>query len=134
MMDEPVPPRIRRWNAIYWLATLWLMGWLGIMLWQTLSWTDAKRGFYNGAVLGGIISPLLLIVTVPLGAAGRAIAKIRPLRRYQLAASLIVPGADGATVCSGDVACDAQAEAEIAVPDAARLAVGQAEAGGLVGH
>jgi hypothetical protein len=90
-MPEDLPLRPAAWKHAFWITTLWVMGWLGVILWQGLAWSDMKKGLYHGAMAGLIVSPLLLVITVPLGVLGAWIGKSRPLRRFRRAISLIVP-------------------------------------------
>lgn len=93
MTDDGLPLRPHKLRVVYWLIALGLMGWLGIVLWQALAWTDLKKGLHHGIVVGGLISPFLLLLTAPLGAAGWALGRIRRFSRHRLAASLGVPAA-----------------------------------------
>lgn len=93
MTDEGLPLRPERLRVVYWLIALGLMGWLGIVLWQAIAWTDLRKGLHHGIVAGGLISPFLVLLTAPLGAAGWALGMIRRFSLHQLAASLIVPAA-----------------------------------------
>ncbi len=93
MTEDDLPLRPKRQWVIYWLITLLFMGWIGMIIWQALAWTDLKKGLHHGVVAGGLVSPFLLLLTVPLGAMGWSFGKMRRFSRYQLAASLIVPAA-----------------------------------------
>lgn len=99
IMEEDKPPlikqasakRIRSWNRFYWLAVVWLIGYLGIIAKQAVSHDQILHGIREGATLGAITSWFMLIVTVPLGFVGLVIASWKPLRAYRLWISLLLP-------------------------------------------
>lgn len=93
MTNDGLPFQPEKLRVVYWLITLGLMGWIGIIIWQALAWTDLKKGLHHGVISGGLVSPFLLLLTAPLGAMGWSLGKMRRFSRYQLAASLIVPAA-----------------------------------------
>jgi hypothetical protein len=93
MMDDGLPLRPEKLRVVYRLIALWLMGWIGIIAWQALAWTDLMKGLHHGVIAGGLVSPFLLLLTAPLGAMGWSLGKLRRFSRYQLAASLMVPAA-----------------------------------------
>lgn len=93
-MEEPIAPaRKRRRNFFRWLLVVWLIGWLGMILEQTISWSDPLHGLYNGLLAGGMVSPFLLIYTVPLGTLGWFLGVLRPLSRNRRAISFLFAAA-----------------------------------------
>ena len=93
MTNDGLPLQPEKLRVVYWLIALGLMGWIGIIIWQALAWTDLKTGLHHGVIAGGLVSPFLLLLTAPLGAMGWSLGKMRRFSRYQLAASLIFPAA-----------------------------------------
>lgn len=91
MQVAGTPPRITAWNRFYWIATIWLIGWLGIITKQAVSHGSPVEGIKMGAFVGAIVSPFLLILTLPLGLLGWKLATWKPLRRNRLAISLLLP-------------------------------------------
>ncbi len=75
--------RARRWWLASWIACVWLIGWCGMIVAEAVSWTDTRAGVMNGLTVGGILSPFLLLVTLPIGLVGMWIGHIRPLRRWR---------------------------------------------------
>lgn len=78
-------------KALGWTGIIWLIGWLGMIAEQSISWTDTWMGAMNGALIGAFISPFLLIITIPLGLVGLGVGSWRPLRKWRILLSLALP-------------------------------------------
>ncbi len=90
--DMPEPSRSSRvLKVFFWIGTIWLAGWLGIIVTGAVSNTDVLQGAEMGAMNGIVLSPLMLIVTLPLGLLGWGIGTWNPLRRWRLWISLALP-------------------------------------------
>ena len=75
------------------MLVIWLIGWLGMILEQVISWSDPLHGLYNGLLAGGSFSPFLLFFTVPLGALGWFLGALRPLSSHRRAISFLFAAA-----------------------------------------
>ena len=90
--EEASEVRVRAWNRFYWVATVWLIGYLGIIAKQAVSMEDPVEGLKMGAVIGSVFSLFMLFITIPLGLLGGFIASSwKPLRSYHLWISLLLP-------------------------------------------
>lgn len=94
MMEEPgrIPLRIKGWNRFFWVMIIWIIGWLGIIAKQAVAQYDPLDGAWEGAQVGSVTSPFMLLLTVPLGCLGWKIAsRWALLGRHRLALSLLLP-------------------------------------------
>lgn len=90
-MDDPMRQRIQKWNRLYWVGWIWLIGFLGMMAEEMVSGLISMNRLTVALIGSAIGSPFLLLVTVPVGALGWLIGSWRPLRRFQLHLSLLLP-------------------------------------------
>ncbi|WP_265594575.1 hypothetical protein [Haloferula sp. BvORR071] len=95
-MDDPSPDPMlvqsrgaRVAKTLLWIGTIWLMGWIGMILHGAISWSNTLEGATSGAIQGAIVSPFLLIITLPAAFLGRLIGALRPLRKWRLGISLL---------------------------------------------
>jgi hypothetical protein len=89
--EEAISTRVRSRNRFYWLAIVWLIGYLGIIAKQAVAQGDTLHGIQDGVIFGAIASWFMLILTVPLGLIGRAIASWKPLHPHRIWISLLLP-------------------------------------------
>lgn len=83
--------RSRAWKRFYWVATVWLIGYLGIIAKQAVSLESPLEGIKEGAIMGAVFSPFMLLTTLPLGWLGIWIASRKSLQRHKLWMSLLLP-------------------------------------------
>ncbi|QJE96672.1 hypothetical protein [Luteolibacter luteus] len=92
LIDPASTKRIRSWSRFYWVATVWLIGYLGIIAKQAVCSGNVLWGIQHGATVGAVTSWFMLILTVPLGLFGSVIASSwRPLRAHKFWVSLVLP-------------------------------------------
>lgn len=85
----PRRPSVRQ--VVVWLALLWLMGYIGIILEQGISWSVPFDGLRCGLIMGAALSPFMLIPWALAGALGYGIGSVKVLRNYRTVLSLLLP-------------------------------------------
>jgi len=80
----------RRWNRFYKIAAIWLLGWVGFIVYKIVSLDHLKNGL-DWIIKGVISASLLLVITVPLAWLGSRIGKRERWRRYRLLLTFALP-------------------------------------------
>ena len=83
--------RIRRWNRVYKIAVIWLIGWVGLIVEKMVELDSVPNGLHEGLTGGAFVAPFILILTLPLAWLGARIGSWEKWRRYRLWFTLALP-------------------------------------------